>query len=210
MSSQNRAETNRPAHGPQHADRGGLLAWIALGAVAILFFAYLRWRPATIDANGVDHPAVGQPLAYLELEPLTGGSVEKTAADLEGTITLINIWGTWCPPCAQEFPYLAAIYDRFRSNPAFQYLSISYDDKPKADLREATDEFLQRMRVEHPTYFDAGSATLQRLNAIGIGDAFPTTIVIDAQRTIRGVWRGFDRQSMTEIEQVLRELLDER
>jgi len=127
--------------------------------------------------------------------------------DLQGKVTLVNIWGTWCPPCAEEFPYLTAIYDQFRSRTEFQYLSVSYDDKPKPELQEATADFLQRMRADHPTYHDPGAATLFALHAIGVEDAFPTTIVLDAKGTIRGVWLGYNRSAIAEIEDVLSELL---
>ncbi len=183
--------------------------WVVLGAIALVFLTYLKWRPLAIEANGVDHSAVGERLAFLELQPLTGGGEQKSATDLKGKVTLINIWGTWCPPCAEEFPYLAAIYDQFRSHPEFQYFSISYDEKSQAELREATDDFLRRMRVDHPTYFDPGAASLLALNAIGVGDAFPTTVIVDQQQSIRGVWRGFDRPSMAEIEATVAKLLDE-
>ena len=209
MSSESNAKRNAETMPTKRPDRGGLLAWVVLGAVALVFLTYLKWRPLTIDANGVDHPAVGERLAFHELLPLTGGGEPKSAADLKGKVTLINIWGTWCPPCAEEFPYLAAIYDQFRSHPSFQYLSVSYDETQPAELRQATEEFLQRMRVDHPTYYDPGAATLRSLSAIGLGDAFPTTVIVDEQQNIRAVWRGFDRASMADIEAMLEKLLAE-
>jgi thiol-disulfide isomerase/thioredoxin len=194
---------------PQRSERGFLAAWIGLGVVALVFLTYLKWRPLPLGVDGVDHPVVGERLTFLELEPLTGGGEPVSAADLQGKVTLINIWGAWCPPCAEEFPYLAAIYDKFHSRTDFQYLSVSYDDKPKAELQEATSDFLRRMRADHPTYHDPGAATLYALHAIGVEDDFPTTIVLDASGTIRGVWRGYRRSAMSEIEQVLGELLND-
>ena len=192
---------------PRRPDRSGLVAWIALGLIALLFLTYLKWRPLPVGVDGVDHPLVGQRVKFLELEPLTGGGEPVSVDDLQGKVTLVNIWGTWCPPCAEEFPYLAAIYDQFQSRTDFQYLSVSYDDKSKPELQEATADFLQRMRADHPTYYDPGAATLFALHAIGVEDAFPTTIVLDAKGTIRGVWLGYNRSAIAEIEDVLSELL---
>ena len=188
----------------------GLWAWIALGAITLVFLSYLKWRPLPLGPDGVNHPAVGQRLAFLQLEPLTGAGEPVNSADLQGKVTLVNIWGTWCPPCAEEFPYLAAIHEQFRSRTAFQYLSVSYDDKPEPELREATSDFLRQMRADHPTYYDPGAATLLALHAIGVEDAFPTTIILDSKGTIRGVWLGYNRAAIAEIEELLLELLNAR
>jgi thiol-disulfide isomerase/thioredoxin len=196
---------------PTRARSGsGLAAWIVLGAVALLFLTYVKWRPLPISngVNGVNHPIVDQKLPFLELEPLTGDGEAVSLSDLQGKVTLVNIWGTWCPPCAEEFPYLASIYEQFQSKADFQYLSISYDEKPKRELREATSDFLRRMRADHPTYYDPGAATLLALRAIGVEDAFPATIILDRKGTIRGVWLGYNRSAIEEIERVLSELLE--
>jgi thiol-disulfide isomerase/thioredoxin len=183
------------------------LAWIGLGVIALLFLSYLKWRPLPLIADGVNHPVVGQQLRLLELEPLTGNGKAMSAADLQGKVTLVNFWGTWCPPCAEEFPYLAKVDKEVRSSPDFQYLSISYDDKPKAELSAITSDFLRRMAADHPTYYDPGAATLLALHAIGVDDAFPTTIVIGRDGSIRGAWRGYHRSAIAEIEGLLKELL---
>jgi thiol-disulfide isomerase/thioredoxin len=189
--------------------RSGLAAWIGLGVIALLFLSYLKWRPLPIGADGINHPVVGQKLEFLQFEPLTGEGETVTAADLAGKVTLINVWGTWCPPCVEEFPYLAAIYEQFKSRAEFQYLSVSYDDKAVGELRQSTGDFLHRMRVDHPTYHDPGAATLVALRGLGVEDAFPTTMVIDTEGTIRGVWRGYSRSAIADVERLLRELLDE-
>jgi thiol-disulfide isomerase/thioredoxin len=187
----------------------GLWAWIALGAIALVFLSYLKWRPLPLGADGVNHPAVGQRLAFLQLEPLTGGGEPVNAADLQGKVTLVNIWGTWCPPCAEEFPYLVAIYNEFRSRSEFQYFSVSYDGKTPEELRESTSDFLQQMRADHATYYDPGAATMNALQMIGIQEnAFPTNIVLDTDGTIRGVWQGYDRLAIAQIEELLGQLLE--
>jgi thiol-disulfide isomerase/thioredoxin len=189
-------------------EKGGALAWTVLAAAVALFLAYVVWRPRIRAPMGVDHPVVGQRPFFFELEPLTGDGEPIGLDDLTGKVTLINIWGTWCPPCGDEFPYLAAIHEKLKSRPDFEYLSISYDDKPVAELKEATSEFLKRMRTDHPTYHDPGAKTLQAFNVLGIEDSFPTTLILDRSGTIRGVWLGYSRQSITEIERLLEKLIE--
>jgi cytochrome c biogenesis protein CcmG, thiol:disulfide interchange protein DsbE len=190
------------------------VTWIGLGVIALLFLAYLIWRPRPDSTDGVNHAVVGQRLVYLELEPLTGDGEAATLASVSGKVTLANVWGPWCPPCAEEFPYLAAIYEKFKNQPDFQYLSIAYSGGPQSDaapdsFRDEVGEFVRRMRAEHPTHFDPGARTLFGLYAIGVENAFPTTMVIDRSGIIRGVWLGYDRTSVGEIERLLKAVLDE-
>jgi hypothetical protein len=44
---------------------------------------------------------------------------------------------------------------------------------------------------------------------MGVTDALPTTLVIDRQGMLRGVWQGYNRRSMREIEVLVAELLGE-
>ncbi|MEX2139767.1 MAG: TlpA disulfide reductase family protein [Pirellulales bacterium] len=207
-------EALEPKTPRQRPGRGALVAWIALGVIALLFLTYLKWRPLPDGISGVDHPVAGKRLVALAFEPLTGSGERVTQPDVQGRVTLINIWGTWCPPCQEEFPHLAAIYAKFKDRRDFQYLSVSYGADPTlldaqslAQLREATAEFLQEQRADHPTYYDPEAQTLRGLLAVGFKGAFPTSLIIDRRGSIHAVWEGFSRPSMAEIEQVLRELL---
>ena len=109
--------------------------------------------------------------------------------------------------CVVHTDTLSRIVQLFERDPDLGAAFGSYDDKPPAELRESTGDFLRRMGVDHPTYHDPGAATLLALHAIGVDDAFPTTIVVDRQGTIRGVWRGYHYSAIAEIEQLLKELL---
>jgi thiol-disulfide isomerase/thioredoxin len=126
-------------------------------------------------------------------------------------VTLVNFWATWCGPCEEEFPYLAAIYERFKSHSNFQYVSVSYPGEPQplSEFRQATIEFLERQRANHATYHDPGGQTAGALLSMGVTDALPTTLVIDRQGMLRGVWQGYNRRSMREIEVLVAELLGE-
>jgi thiol-disulfide isomerase/thioredoxin len=192
---------------PLQAPRSGVFVWIGLGILAVLSITYFKWRNIEHPMDGADHPAVGRPLLLLELEPLTGDASLVKLSDLAGQVTLINLWGTWCPPCAEEFPYLAGVYDQFKGHGDFRYLSVSYNDVPLAELRESTEEFLARRRVDHATYYDPSGRTMAALMPLGAGEAFPTTIILGRDGTIKGLWQGFRRASIVQIEEMLARLL---
>jgi thiol-disulfide isomerase/thioredoxin len=51
-----------------------------------------------------------------------------TMADLDGKVTLINTWSTWCGPCRQELPYIQKLYDSFRNRKDRMVITISLDE----------------------------------------------------------------------------------
>jgi hypothetical protein len=103
-----------------------------------------------------------------------------------------------------------AIYERFKGRRDFRFVSVSYPGEPQpiSELREATEGFLKRQRADHPTYHDPEGQTSGGLAMIGVLDVFPTTLVVDGQGVLRGVWQGYHRASMSEIERLVEELLE--
>lgn len=157
--------------------------------------------------QGAQHPAAGQPLLFLDLEPLTGDGAAITEESLKGRVTLMNFWATWCPPCRIEFPHLAAVTKKLSSESKFQFLSVNTDDETLEEARELAKKFLLEQGVSHPTWVDPTRGTwaglAQHFGASGI----PLTVVIDAQGIVRGIWNGYQRGDEVAMEALVRELL---
>ena len=64
-------------------------------------------------------------------------------ADYRGKVTLVNFWASWCDPCREEFPHMAALYRDFaRSDFAIAAISDDVDDgKMRAFLKEFAPPF---------------------------------------------------------------------
>ncbi|MHB1036736.1 MAG: TlpA family protein disulfide reductase [Pirellulales bacterium] len=189
---------------------------ILLVAVAVALALGFLLRPRRGgEPAGPESPLVANALTRVDLQPLTGEAKPVTLADLAGKVTLINFWGTWCPPCRMEFPRLVPIYDEFRARSDFRFLSVSSGTEltePEADvnaLRQDTLAFLFQVRLDVPTYTDADGRTRQAINAAGGFEGYPTTLVLDRKSIIRGAWAGYEPGLEQEMRDLVVKLLEE-
>ncbi len=173
--------------------------WLALaGLLALVLIVWKAggFRPTLDLHDGVQHPAVGRTLDAFQLQPLTGDPPPIANADLVGKVTLVNFWGTWCPPCRDEFPELYELAQHLRDKPDFQFISVSCSGRPGTDELEiaaSTTDFLRQQRATLPTYRDAQAHTRLALIQAGVVQnfAYPTTILIGRDGTIRALWEGY-------------------
>ncbi len=78
---------------------------------------------------------LGQRRPDYTLGSTTGARVH--ASDFDGRVVLVNFWATWCKPCREELPMLAALH-REQSESGFAVVGIALDDV--APAREFADE----------------------------------------------------------------------
>jgi cytochrome c biogenesis protein CcmG/thiol:disulfide interchange protein DsbE len=99
-----------------------ILPLVVLALLAVLFAGYgLRHDPKVIpDA------LVGKPLPDLRLPPLAGGAPTPVKAQLAGP-TFVNVFASWCVPCAVEAPALAAMKAQ-----GARIIGVAYKDEPAA------------------------------------------------------------------------------
>ncbi len=193
------------------AGRGNLMAWLIFIAAAAVVAAIFEFSGSS--DTGTMPGAIGHRLPQLELKPLTGGGHEVSLADLQGRVTLIDFWGTWCPPCAEELPHIAMLATKF-AGADFQVFAVSCGNDIRsenaADLAEATDAFLKNFKITLPTYIDLGGYSRHGIDMLVGFSGYPTTIVLDRRGTIRGMWVGYRPGDERKLEKLIAALLREK
>jgi len=155
---------------------------------------------------------VGKTLVELSLDPLTGDEKPVTLSDLAGKVVVVNFWGTWCPPCCEEFPHLVELFKEFRQRPDFRLLLVSCAagrDEEVGELRAETLGFLEKSEYKVPTYWDPGFKTRRAFHRAAALQGLPTTFILDRKGVIRGIWPGFNPMVVSEIRQFAVRLLSE-
>ena len=107
--------------------------WTAIGVVILsVALAVIFTNRFGEDPNLIPSPLLGQAAPSLSL-PLLDGSGTFDASSLEDKVVVVNFFASWCVPCREEQPDLAAAADAF-SNREVVIVEIAYQDEADVAL----------------------------------------------------------------------------
>lgn len=101
-----------------------------------------------------------------------------------GKPVLLDVWATWCPPCAKELAPLSRIYEEGK-NKGLVFLTIDQDEEAGT-----ASAFLSKNGYTWPNFHDDGDA-----NVILRSSGIPRTILVDREGKV-----VFDEMSSNESE----------
>ena len=148
------------------------LKWLLLALVAGLFglFAYMLSQPKD---DFVESAMIGEPIPPFDLPPIVADRPGLSSRDLaDGQPKLLNVFASWCVPCAAEAPNLAKL-----EAAGANIVAVAIRDRPDdvAGFLEAYGNPFSRIGK------DDISAVQLSLGSSGV----PETFVIDGKGVIR-------------------------
>jgi cytochrome c biogenesis protein CcmG/thiol:disulfide interchange protein DsbE len=105
-----------------------LVHLLPLGFFLSLALIFLLRLESGTDPEAIPSALVGQPAPPFDLPALDGAGVPGLKrADLDGHVTVVNIFASWCGPCRVEHPELVALAKDGR----LRVVGIDYKDQPQ-------------------------------------------------------------------------------
>jgi len=167
-----------------HSSPGRVIALMLVGfgflALGISFFMTQRDSASYASTSEFSTvPAeVDFPAPELTLTTLAGD--EASLSDYRGSVVLVNLWATWCPPCTEEMPTLKAFYEKYHSQ-GFELIAID-----QGETLEAVVPFVKEFALPFPVWLDTGSQAGIVFKTMNL----PSSYVIDRTGQVRLMWIG--------------------
>ncbi|HET7397269.1 MAG TPA: TlpA disulfide reductase family protein [Intrasporangium sp.] len=112
---------------------------------------------------------------------LTGTTLEGKPWSMkgtEGTVLVLNVWGSWCPPCIEETPALQKAWETVQAKGLdVRFLGLDVQEAPASGLA-----FQQANKVTYPSLAYDGGVPLLALQ--GKVTTTPATLVLDGRGRI--------------------------
>ena len=125
-------------------------------------------------------------LITFEADRADGGKVTLDA--LKGRVVLVDIFGTWCPPCRRAAPVLVSLYERYRTQ-GFEVVGLAYE---RTETVEAAKEAVLAFKQDYgvPYVLAIGPEAVKGQIPRGF-EGYPTMVLVDRQGVGRRHFVGF-------------------
>lgn len=170
-------ETTTPASSPVRF-YALLLIGTGLISIGLMFFLILRNNSASTQDFSAVPVKVNFPAPELTLVDLAGNTV--SLKDHLGSVVLVNLWATWCPPCKEEMPTLETFYEKYK-NDGFVLLSIDQEE-----TLDVVRPFVEEYGLTFPVWLDENYQAQRVFNTMNL----PSSYVIDREGIVRLMWIG--------------------
>ncbi len=138
---------------------------------------------------------IGEQMPDFEMKTLAGGTGSLHGQFQTGRLTLINIWATWCSPCAKEMPELEKIRGALKSR-NIDLIGVSVDAEPDADIKG----FMSRFGVTYPV-FVGGVPAIESIYATD-ELSVPLSILVDENKVIKEIIPGWSGETQRRFEKL--------
>ncbi|NBB86423.1 MAG: redoxin domain-containing protein [Bacteroidetes bacterium] len=153
------------------------LRLVATAALLLILAACGSMDPLRLD----------RPAKPFSAETIRGETVRL--ADHEGSVVLLEFWGTWCPPCVGDVPYLQQAYETYADR-GFEIIGVANDQY--GDLIS----FLLEHKISWTQVHDPGGNLMRSYLGPQPRYAYPTAILIDEEGIVRATGSELRREQL--------------
>lgn len=136
--------------------------------MTVLFLVLASWAVAADDWIGKKAPDLVYPDS-------AGKKMDLKSAP--GTITIIDVWASWCGPCRKYMPLVNELYKSLGPY-GVRVIGVNTD---KPEREKEIRKFLEDVKVDFPIVYDPED----KISDVFQIDSIPRTLVIDDRQIIR-------------------------
>jgi thiol-disulfide isomerase/thioredoxin len=139
----------------------------------------------TQNAGQVGYPTVPRNLTRISPDqrqvlptvsgPALGSNQTISTQDYRGKVVVINVWGSWCPPCRKEAPDLQAA--SVETKDVAQFVGVTSKDYDPAPA----EAFVRSFKITYPSIYDPTGKVLLAFAGELPPSAIPSTMIIDRE-----------------------------
>jgi len=182
-----------------------LAAVLALSA--IVFSACEKEKsqgPQTVKTEASSEQEKGIKAFDFNFTDVNGNPVRL--ADYRGKVVVLQFFGTYCPPCKAEIPFLNKLYQEYKGEVVVIGLSVDYIGEPSSKLKP----FVEEMGISYPVVASDEKAWENYAGRVTGMDSIPQTFIIDKEGYVRYYNVGYTPQYDVLFEKAVKELLNEK
>jgi thiol-disulfide isomerase/thioredoxin len=148
-----------------------------VAAVVVVAFVAVPYFLAPPSAGGGPGGIAGQTAPVFNLRDDLGRPVSLDR--YRGSIVVMNLWASWCPPCRAEMPDLQRLVEAYGGR-GVSVIGVNEGESPAR-----AHAFAGALGIRFPIWIDASQQYGRVYAALGL----PTTVVVNRRGV---VMRGFD------------------
>ncbi|MBO5968905.1 MAG: 4Fe-4S binding protein [Clostridia bacterium] len=154
-----------------------LLAVILCGA--LVYYNFIDKVPEAVTGAEVGQMCPDDEIPLYNSDQTFGFSVTTT----NSKVRVINFWGTWCGPCVAELPHFDELASEFDGEAVFIAIHSSY-------AADTALDFVLANYPESKMLFGQGDDVDSYFYALGGGDTWPMTVVLDSEGIVTARFDG--------------------
>ncbi|MFC0338142.1 cytochrome c biogenesis protein CcmG, thiol:disulfide interchange protein DsbE [Kushneria avicenniae] len=152
--------------------------WLFVPLLIFAVLAVLLWQGLGRDPSSRESALLEKLFPAFSLTTLEDSDKAVDASLLKGQVTLVNVWGEWCPTCKREMPQLLALAER-----GVHLVGVDYKDT-RDNGQRFLDEFGNPFALN---IFDPEGSLGFDLGVYGAPESF----IVDANGNIRYHHTGY-------------------
>lgn len=103
-----------------------------------------------------------------------------------GKVLIVDLWGTWCPPCRKEIPHFVDLQDRYGGQ-GLAIVGLNYE---RSRNEQAAIRTIRSFTRRQPINYPLALGTDQVKQQVPQMNCFPTTLFLDRDGVVRATVRG--------------------